>query len=71
MNTIRHHHPCADCGSKTPCTGTLEDNFDGLPEITCADFHLIDGTLNPEFICERCAFAREDAATADAARMTG
>lgn len=68
MSTIRHFHKCADCGSKTPCSGTLEDNFDGDPPITCEEFHLSDGTLNPDWICERCQHRREDGGIAEAQR---
>lgn len=71
MSTIRHFHQCQDCQAKTLCTGTLEDNFDGEPPITCQEFHLSDGTLNPDWICDGCQVARNDAATADAQRMVG
>ena len=67
-STFRHHHPCQDCAAKTPCDGSLADNYDGSPEIVCDDFHLIDGRLNPDFICEACEFAREDAANERAQR---
>jgi hypothetical protein len=71
MSTIHHFHACQDCGAKTPCTGTLADNFDGEPPIICEEFHRMDGTLNPAFICERCEYLREDQANANAERIVG
>ncbi len=56
-----HHHPCADCGAKTECGGTWEENYDGCPEVICREWHLADGTTNPDFICEGCDWKREDA----------
>jgi hypothetical protein len=64
-----HHHPCADCGSKTPCDGLWEQNYDGFPEVICPEYHGTDGTLNPEFICEACEWAREDRVVAEAQRF--
>ncbi len=49
-----HHHPCADCGAKTECGGTWEENYDGFPEVICREFHLSSGDTNPDFICHRC-----------------
>jgi hypothetical protein len=49
-----HHHPCQTCGAKTECGGTWEENYDGSPEVICLEFHRLDGTLNPDFICARC-----------------
>jgi len=57
-----HHHPCSVCGTKTECSGTWEENWDGTPEVICHEFHLPNGTTNPGFICEGCLWAEEDAA---------
>lgn len=69
--SIRHHHACTDCGTKTPCSGTLEDNYDGEPPITCDDFHLSNGTLNPDWVCDRCQGVRDDRVNAEAERLVG
>lgn len=61
MRVGPHHHRCADCQTKTECCGQLKDNFDGSPEIICVEFHLAGGETNPDFICEGCAWKREDA----------
>jgi hypothetical protein len=65
---IRHHHACADCGVKTPCTGDQFCNYDGSPEIICEDFHNPGGTTNPDFICEACEWKRESLALDTAMR---
>jgi len=57
-----HHHPCSVCGTKTECSGTWEENYDGTPDVICPEFHLPNGTTNPSFICEGCLSAEEDAA---------
>jgi hypothetical protein len=62
-----HHHPCADCGIKTECPGTWEENYDGSPEVICPEFHLGGGEINADFICEACEWKREDAAKAEKA----
>jgi len=67
-STFRHHHPCQACAAKTPCDGSLSDNYDGFPAVICDDFHLRSGDLDPEFICQACAFVREDAANEQAQR---
>lgn len=61
-----HHHSCQSCGAKTPCGGRWVENYDGDPEVICEDVHRPDGTLNPEFLCEGCAWAAEDAAALEA-----
>lgn len=63
--TVRHFHRCADCHAKTECFGQLESNHDGEPWIVCAEFHLMSGETNPDFICEACDFARQDAEERD------
>ncbi len=55
-----HHHPCADCGTKTECPGAWEENFDGFPEVICPEWHLPNGTTNSDFVCEGCQFKRDD-----------
>jgi hypothetical protein len=64
--SIRHSHPCQSCGVKTPCTGDLYANYDGEPEIACEEFHVgVGPNPNPDFICEKCEWAKEDRAIAD------
>lgn len=53
-STIRHHHACQRCGAQTPCTGQLEDNYDGEPAIVCTSFHLQNGEVDQDFVCEAC-----------------
>lgn len=69
MRVKPHHHPCADCGAKTPCPGTWEENYDGEPAVICPEYHLTTScTPNPDFVCEGCEWKREDARLADAQR---
>ncbi len=49
-----HHHACQDCGVKTECGGTFEQNYDGFPEVICREFHMDNGEINSDFICESC-----------------
>ena len=56
-----HHHPCQRCGAKTECGGTWEENYDGFPDVICAEFHQMNGTINLDFICEGCEWKEEDA----------
>ena len=49
-----HHHPCQQCGAKSECPGTWEENYDGTPEVICREFHLLDGGINQDFVCEGC-----------------
>lgn len=67
-----HHHPCADCGRKTPCPGTWEENYDGWPEVVCSEFHdmpsqsIADAVnhrtpTNSAFVCDDCAEQRQKA----------
>ena len=55
-----HHHPCQRCGAKTECGGVFEQNYDGIPEVICREFHLDWGTINPDFLCEACAREQDD-----------
>ena len=54
-----HHHPCQDCGAKTECGGVFEQNYDGWPEVICAEWHTHDGP-NPDYVCETCYRKREE-----------
>lgn len=51
---VTHHHPCQQCRIKTPCDGTWEENYEGVPSVICRAFHLDGGTVNPNFLCEDC-----------------
>lgn len=62
---ILHHHPCQQCGVKTECSGHIEENYDGEPEWICPEFHLKDGSLNSDFICDACDHERECQAERD------
>lgn len=66
-----HHHACQDCGAKTECGGQIEQNYDGSPEWICGEFHLPGGDINGDFICEGCAWKREDEANAQAEWLIG
>lgn len=56
-----HHHACATCRKKTECGGSWEENYDGEPAVICREYHLTNRTINPEFLCERCYLAAEQA----------
>ena len=62
MRVNAHHHRCQVCGTKTNCSGTWEENYDGEPEVICPEFHRRDGEINPDFICEACEWQKEDEA---------
>ncbi len=62
MRVGPHHHPCSQCGVKTECGGTFEQNYDGFPEVICPEFHLAGGEINSDFLCEQCAAKEEDVA---------
>lgn len=51
MRASPHVHPCARCQVETECSGTLEANPDGWPEVVCVEFD-IEGL---EVLCEDCA----------------
>lgn len=64
-----HHHPCQSCGAKTECPGAWEENYDGIPEVICAEFHQLTAgnfDINPDFVCDACV---ERADADDAARL--
>lgn len=46
-----HHHPCARCLVETECSGDLERNHDGWPEVVCPDY---DMRNHGDFYCEDC-----------------
>lgn len=52
-----HHHPCVDCGAKTECPGTWEENYDGEPEVICDE---VD-RRGYETVCNDCHEKREAA----------
>lgn len=60
MRVAPHHHPCQDCGAKTECSGTWEENYDGTPEVICPEFHRLIGDVNPDFLCMRCEDLRAE-----------
>ncbi len=60
MRVKPHSHPCQDCGAKTECGGTWEENYDGFPEVICPEYHLAGGDINRDFICEGCQWKRDD-----------
>ena len=45
-----HRHVCDQCGESYSCTGTLEENYDGFPEVICVAYH-----ERGERTCEACA----------------
>lgn len=52
-----HSHPCAACGTKTECSGTWEENYDGFPEVICSEYHRLvnAGFISADdFVCEAC-----------------
>lgn len=52
-----HVHQCVDCGTPVDCDGTLEQNYDGWPEVVC---DWVDGYLQTP-LCESCDDARQQA----------
>lgn len=59
MRTRPHAHPCAKCGVRTECCGTIEQNYDGEPPFICVEYHLPNGSI-AEFLCETCAELPEE-----------
>ncbi len=56
MKSVRpHHHPCVDCGVKTECPGTWEENYDGEPAVICDE---VD-KRGYETLCDECSETRE------------
>lgn len=66
MRVAPHHHPCKDCGKKTECPGTWEENYDGEPDVICPEWHMPNGYTNPDFVCEDCDLNRDYAAIEEA-----
>lgn len=62
-----HHHPCADCAAKTECPGEWEQNYDGVPDVICREYHLAGGYTDPDFLCDSCHALRADQDAADRA----
>lgn len=46
-----HEHPCERCGVGVDCTGDLENNVDGWPDVVCLHFE----QHRAECLCEDCA----------------
>lgn len=53
MRSDLHHHPCARCKVRTPCSGHREFNYDGEPVAWCLVFH--EPGQSDTFYCEDCA----------------
>jgi len=51
MRTRPHAHRCDVCGVKTECCGDVEQNYDGIPEWICREYH---NDARGEFLCETC-----------------
>lgn len=51
MRERPHTHPCSRCLVETECSGDLERNFDGWPEVVCPDYDMRD---HGDFLCEDC-----------------
>jgi hypothetical protein len=49
-----HAHPCGRCKVDVLCSGELERNYDGEPEIICTSYHLPYGRI-ADLQCETCA----------------
>jgi hypothetical protein len=62
-----HTHTCETPGCKVEvaCGGSLEQNYDGWPEVICDAFHV---DHRPSFHCEKC---EEKAAVAHTLECTG
>jgi hypothetical protein len=52
MRERPHHHPCSRCLVETECSGDLERNHDGWPEVVCPDYDMRD---HSDYLCEDCA----------------
>jgi len=50
-----HHHACDDCGVKTECPGSYEENWDGWPEVVCTE----RDQRGAEIVCDDCHAKRE------------
>ncbi len=56
MRTSRsrpHTHPCSRCQVPVTCSGQLERNHDGWPEVICGLYHLPGGTV-AKILCDSC-----------------
>lgn len=61
MRERPHSHPCARCAVETPCSGTLEANPDGWPEIVCVEFDI----EAREVLCNDCQELEESRGDVD------
>jgi hypothetical protein len=50
MKVKVHHHECFHCGEQFSCSGELERNEDGWPEVICYEFHRME-----QRACPKCA----------------
>ena len=50
MTRPLHMHPCWRCQVPFECSGDLEFNYDGIPDILCVEFH-----EHGHNECEACA----------------
>ncbi len=57
MRTRPHGHPCANCGIRVECCGDVEQNYDGIPEWICREYH---SENRDDFLCEDCEELPED-----------
>ncbi len=48
-----HRHRCFHCGAMTECTGEIEQNHDGFPELVCREYDAPPSQPS-DFICEAC-----------------
>jgi hypothetical protein len=61
-----HTHPCGRCKTDVLCSGELERNYDGEPEIICLSYHLSYGRIE-DVLCRSC----EEETTAEQLREAG
>ncbi len=53
-----HTHKCKHCGTPVECDGELSRNYDGFPDVICANYHRASGRTDPP-ICEDCALLKK------------
>ena len=53
MSQRVHHHPCRDCKAKVECGGEWEQNYDGMPEVICPEYHKRGGWIE-DVRCDDC-----------------
>ena len=68
MRARPHHYPCGHCGTKTECCGDVEQNYDGMPEWICTEYHGTDShhnVIERDFLCDACTGQLEIGECAD------